>query len=369
MKVKRMISNSVGALAQTMKVIVILDLEIISPGSQVGAKIGNPQQLEADGKVTVVTGNSLNNPCAGDGFRRPAAQEDLTKANDPDQSNFKELNVKMARSLSKLEESLECPVCYKIPRDLPIPCCVAGHIVCQPCRSKVTNCPTCRGRLDSNTSSLAASQIMMIDHKCKFSYFGCEAKMKLDEINIHEKNCPERTIICPYGKCKKELQLKKFSEHIRANKCAFNKLLETVIDGAFIKIEFYKDRRREFGKTKTLFWKMFKIQAHNLTFYFLLNFVASKKSFIFYVMLPDTEEAASRFTARISLANDYRKHINEVPVLSIEDLPDKDKGDAKFKYLFFSTDAMEPFFSYLNKLQVVFQVEVLKIEKKRRMLT
>ena len=95
MKVKRMISNSVGA--QTKKVIVILDLEIISPGSQVGAKIGNPQQLEADGKVTVVTGNSLNNPCAGDGFRRPAAQEDLTKANDPDQSNFKELNVKMAR--------------------------------------------------------------------------------------------------------------------------------------------------------------------------------------------------------------------------------------------------------------------------------
>ena len=78
MKVKRMISNSVGA--QTKKVTVILDLEIISPGSQVGAKIGNPQQLGADGKVTPVTGNSLNKPCAVDGFRRPAAQEDLTKA-------------------------------------------------------------------------------------------------------------------------------------------------------------------------------------------------------------------------------------------------------------------------------------------------
>ena len=57
MKVKRMISNSLGA--QTKKVIVILDLEIISPGSQVGAKIGNPQQLEADGKVTVVTKEKL----------------------------------------------------------------------------------------------------------------------------------------------------------------------------------------------------------------------------------------------------------------------------------------------------------------------
>ena len=72
MKVKRMISNSVGALAQTMKVIVILDLEIISPGSQVGAKIGNPQHLGSDGKVTVITGNSLNKPC--DGFGRLASQ-------------------------------------------------------------------------------------------------------------------------------------------------------------------------------------------------------------------------------------------------------------------------------------------------------
>ena len=28
---------------------------------------------------------------------------------------------------SELESVVECPVCYNIPRDLPIPCCPAGE--------------------------------------------------------------------------------------------------------------------------------------------------------------------------------------------------------------------------------------------------
>ena len=30
---------------------------------------------------------------------------------------------------SELESVVECPVCYNIPRDLPIPCCPAGGMV------------------------------------------------------------------------------------------------------------------------------------------------------------------------------------------------------------------------------------------------
>ena len=44
-----------------------------------------------------------------------------------------------------IEKLLECPVCYNIPRDLPIPQCPAGHIICKTCRDPVSMCPTCRG--------------------------------------------------------------------------------------------------------------------------------------------------------------------------------------------------------------------------------
>ena len=60
-------------------------------------------------------------------------QEDIIDLIEPIASNSNNAHVEMAEStLTKLEESLECPVCYKIPRNVPISCCEAGHIVCQP---------------------------------------------------------------------------------------------------------------------------------------------------------------------------------------------------------------------------------------------
>ena len=53
---------------------MILELEILTPGSQVGTKIGNPQQIGADGKVPPAAGNQNANPNAGaGGTKRPGA--------------------------------------------------------------------------------------------------------------------------------------------------------------------------------------------------------------------------------------------------------------------------------------------------------
>ena len=46
------------------------------------------------------------------------------------------------------------PVCYEVPREVPVPCCVSGHI-----RSKVNECPTCRGWYYQNTSSIMVWRI------------------------------------------------------------------------------------------------------------------------------------------------------------------------------------------------------------------
>ena len=71
--------------------------------------------------------------------------------------------------VTKLSSFIECPVCFNVPRDLPIPQCLAGHIVCKSCRVLVTVCPTCRrGLLADGTSSLAATMIVLVPHKCKF---------------------------------------------------------------------------------------------------------------------------------------------------------------------------------------------------------
>ena len=110
--------------------------------------------------------------------------------------------------VDEFQSSLECPVCLIIPREVPVPACSSGHIVCKPCRENLTSCPTCRipynGR--STTNSLASSLIGTILHKCKYSENNCNVKLKLNEIVQHEIKCPERNVRCPTLHCQKLVQ-------------------------------------------------------------------------------------------------------------------------------------------------------------------
>ena len=101
--------------------------------------------------------------------------------------------------LSEIEAALQCPVCYAIPRDLPISSCPSGHIICQRCRPRVASCPTCRQSLPAeSTNSVVASLIQQVNHECKFRDQGCEARMLLGDLELHESKCPERTITVSY---------------------------------------------------------------------------------------------------------------------------------------------------------------------------
>ena len=110
---------------------------------------------------------------------------------------------------------IECPVCLNVPRELPIPQCPEGHLICKDCRPSLNTCPTCRRRLQDNNSSIAAFLIDQVPHRCKFQDFGCKEKRLLSEIVNHEKKCPERTARCAVYGCSQVVQLKMFSLHAK----------------------------------------------------------------------------------------------------------------------------------------------------------
>ena len=68
-RVKKHICNSVNAASK--KVVVILELEVLKPGSEVGERIGSPVTIGADGKVPA-SANQNANPNAGAAAKRPA---------------------------------------------------------------------------------------------------------------------------------------------------------------------------------------------------------------------------------------------------------------------------------------------------------
>ena len=113
-----------------------------------------------------------------------------------------------------IADEFECPVCLLIPREVPIPACSVGHIVCKSCRVNMISCPTCRRRLsEDGTNTIVNKLIEKIQHPCKYKQFGCQVKNTLEEIRKHEDKCLERTIKCPHLSCKSEVHIRKYHDH------------------------------------------------------------------------------------------------------------------------------------------------------------
>ena len=96
--------------------------------------------------------------------------------------------------LRELQESVECPVCFSIPRAPPVPCCQNGHVICAKCKEKVEVCPTCRVTMTNCVSQVAATIIQKIQHPCDFREAGCEARCDINSIEEHEQSCRFRLV-------------------------------------------------------------------------------------------------------------------------------------------------------------------------------
>ena len=104
----------------------------------------------------------------------------------------------MSDLASQLYRILECPVCNKLPRTLPVVCCGAGHIICEECRCHTSLCPLCRGSLVFSTNTVAGQICTILQHSCRYKSIGCPITSSVDKIAEHELRCPERTIICAF---------------------------------------------------------------------------------------------------------------------------------------------------------------------------
>jgi len=69
-RVKEFLYNS--AAGQGKKILILMDVEVVTPGNQVNSKIGNPIQIGVDGKLPSPVDNENTNPNSGGGIKRPS---------------------------------------------------------------------------------------------------------------------------------------------------------------------------------------------------------------------------------------------------------------------------------------------------------
>ena len=117
-------------------------------------------------------------------------------------------------SLDDIEDVLECVICLEFPRTTPIYQCDNGHVLCNTCHGRVTDCPTCRGRLGKVRCLAMEKVLAKFPLPCKFNQYGCSVILEQKQLQQHEQICCCKPASCPLPDCSKIISGKEVMEHL-----------------------------------------------------------------------------------------------------------------------------------------------------------
>lgn len=200
------------------------------------------------------------------------------------------------RFLKDLQESVECPVCFSIPRAPPVPCCSNGHVICIKCKDKVEVCPTCRVPMTACVSQVAATIIQKIQHPCEFRDNGCDVRCDISLIGGHEERCGFRQVRCPHWACDEQISLTSLTSHVMSAECGDNYMAKPLPYQE--EIEYTRALDDADGNS---FWRPSLLQYQNVTFYLQVEKNGKNKQWYFYVQMEGSESECERFECRVSV--------------------------------------------------------------------
>ena len=97
--------------------------------------------------------------------------DSTTSSNDQDAVlNEQQTKVDPSKISVEIDQAeFECNVCLEVPKSSPIFQCQDGHLFCNDCHPKLSQCPVCRnGTPMGNIKSLIATKILEVPRRFKF---------------------------------------------------------------------------------------------------------------------------------------------------------------------------------------------------------
>ena len=126
--------------------------------------------------------------------------------------------------LDEIQDALECVICLDVPKHDPVYQCNHGHILCNSCHAKVTECPVCRVKLGS-TRSLAVEKVLAkCPRPCEFNNYGCSIKLTKTALEKHQEGCAYKPVQCASPFCEKLVPIAEMIKHIDDNCSAHGQL-------------------------------------------------------------------------------------------------------------------------------------------------
>lgn len=113
----------------------------------------------------------------------------------------------MQSQWTELEQSLlnelECPVCMEYMRP-PITLCGNSHNICNTCKPKVEQCPTCTEPFTSMRNLTLEKLAEEVKYPCTYRKYGCRETYNFNAIGEHQDSCQYAPQICPVTKIETE---------------------------------------------------------------------------------------------------------------------------------------------------------------------
>jgi hypothetical protein len=82
----------------------------------------------------------------------------------------------------------------------PITLCVVGHNICNTCKPKIYDCPTCRQPFSDIRNVALETLARDVKYPCTYRKYGCKEILSHDMIVEHEEKCWYSPQICPVAK-------------------------------------------------------------------------------------------------------------------------------------------------------------------------
>jgi len=198
--------------------------------------------------------------------------------------------------VTKMQAKVECPVCFDVPKQAPVPVCPNGHVVCQGCKRDL--CPTCRVRMGHGTSILAVTVIENIPHSCEFQIYGCQVSCSILALPSHQAICKFRAVKCPNFNCVERVPLTTLAEHT-LRRCIHNgTFYNTPLSNSYNYI-IPANQTDQFDNRRNSTWRPDGITYDEKNFFLKITRKGKKAMWYFYVQMAGSEEDAKNYTATI----------------------------------------------------------------------
>lgn len=113
----------------------------------------------------------------------------------------------------------ECPICNSLMKP-PIYLCLTGHSICNRCRPRLHQCPSCRSNFGNARNYALEALTNTVSYPCGYRELGCLTVLPLNKITKHESDCHLKPYNCPLMetyRCAWEGTLVSLSTHLNSD--------------------------------------------------------------------------------------------------------------------------------------------------------